>query len=1160
MTDARSPSFDEALWFPAHMSTGDSPGRPGSDVGDGTGGGSGDDGIGLPIARRGRGGPRPPKKPGIRAASWVWLTLFGAAAAGIVVVAARKEIAAEIGQAWLKGQGVEAKLKFDTLSLGHTSGHLLIGSAGHPELSIDRFDAEYVIHLWGGGQPLTRIRTLHIVHPVGQVSLKGGKLNFGSLDRLVQNALSAKPSDSAPPDSIVVDDADVRLLTDYGTLNVRGGVSLDAGRLKTANLTVPAARLSGPMGGADLTGASVTARRLTTAQGEQIALQAHAAANSATLGDRSPVEDAGPPSRLENLELSLDARLPYRNAKAFLDAFSGASQATLGVRAAAFHGEGADAGDIEANLTLDGQVKLGADAQTFDGTARLTGRAATARSSDAKVTGLRLEASEMSAHAGMVSGSGLSLSVKGPAAGDAATLRQGGVALDNAHLNLASLDAGVDDQGANVAFRGTATAGRFAASDLTLSDAGMTLDGAFHSESDSGDWTFGLNSDQASGQGAYKGLAAIARAQAEGAAAQVVKQPPGTPARPVIPDGVVMLDRAFERFQLRATGLKVAMTGQGVEASPAPQIDIRLKGAVADLDGGGTATLTPAAGKPVLSGGHDGAFNITVDGPDLPHVALDVSRFGLAPSGSLSGAFALNSTFTVAPVSQSEISGSGSFITTPAGEIRVALSEPATIKVHAAELGDHIENIKATVTQGGDSFLIAGPAGWRVAGAVHGLSLEAPNEQIGLNGGEGTFKAFSIPGSPVVGLDASLTAGTITDALPESQTRFYALGISGTLTQDARALKGRFIATTPKALSGGKAAPIAAIDLDNDVATSAGALSFRTLDLTFDPHGLQPVFLSPTVAAIFSKDVSGKASFDGAFTWTKSDAASHGRLKIDGLNFTGAAGVSQGLKGEIDFTSLAPLISEPHQMLGIDTIQLGIPLRDLHLDVQFLGDHLAVEAADVTTPGGKVELQPMTVPFDGVSPISGTMTFDGLDFGKIIAATSLGDSMTYQGTVSGKLPFVVDGGHVSFAQGFMASDASGMISIKSLTGVNASGTLSSPDTKAIAAAPPADFNPFQDLAFQALEYLAYDQIDARINSVKGGILDINFHIKGHFAPPKRQKATISLMDYANGSWMKKPIKLPSNTPVELFLDVPVNLDEILNDLTAFNVRTAQKPQ
>ena len=65
-------------------------------------------------------------------------------------------------------------------------------------------------------------------------------------------------------------------------------------------------------------------------------------------------------------------------------------------------------------------------------------------------------------------------------------------------------------------------------------------------------------------------------------------------------------------------------------------------------------------------------------------------------------------------------------------------------------------------------------------------------------------------------------------------------------------------------------------------------------------------------------------------------------------------------------------------------------------------------------------------------------------------------------------------------------------------------------------------------------------------------LDVNFHIKGYFDPPQKQKATISLFDYLNGSWMTKPIKLPSNTPIELYLDVPVNLDSILNDLSALN--------
>jgi hypothetical protein len=155
----------------------------------------------------------------------------------------------------------------------------------------------------------------------------------------------------------------------------------------------------------------------------------------------------------------------------------------------------------------------------------------------------------------------------------------------------------------------------------------------------------------------------------------------------------------------------------------------------------------------------------------------------------------------------------------------------------------------------------------------------------------------------------------------------------------------------------------------------------------------------------------------------------------------------------------------------------------------------------------------------------------------------------------------------------MTSDAPGQISIyrTAVTGMNtatgsvttdappATAAIASQNAEAAAAADP-NFNPFQDLAFQAMEHVTYDQIDARLNSIDGGLLNINFHIKGYYDPPQKQKAKISLFDYISGKWMQKPIKLPSKTPVELYLEVPVNLDEVLTDLAAFYSNTAQKPK
>jgi hypothetical protein len=290
---------------------------------------------------------------------------------------------------------------------------------------------------------------------------------------------------------------------------------------------------------------------------------------------------------------------------------------------------------------------------------------------------------------------------------------------------------------------------------------------------------------------------------------------------------------------------------------------------------------------------------------------------------------------------------------------------------------------------------------------------------------------------------------------------------------------------------------------------------------------------------------------------------SGGTLTLDGLNFTAGPANARTLSGKIVFTSLSPLLSDPHQQLSIANIDSGLPLTDLSLGLQFMGDHIALEEAQVMTPGGVVRLEPMDLPMDAKTAISGVVSFDGLDFGKIIAATSLADSMSFDGTLTGKLPFAIKDGHIRVANGYMTSDRPGRISVKrsAVTGVDATGNVTSEhvdkataavaeaNARAAAAADP-NFNPFQDLAYQAMEHIAYDQIDAKVNS-QDGVLDNSFHIKGRFDPPQKQKATISLFDYLRGTWMQKPITLPSGTPVELYLEVPVNLDELLGDLAQF---------
>lgn len=1166
-----SAAEDEALWFPVHMSGGDSFSRP-----TGIDGAGDDDDIGLPGRKAaGPGGKPPGKKGGLGLPGWIWFTLCGAAALSIVVVVARKEIAESIAESWLKGQGVSADIKLDSFSLKHVSGAVLIRDGNRPNMSVGRFDVDYGLNFFaGGGLPLARVERIHLSKPVLAFSIKDGKFNFGALDKIVQDALSAPPSNAAPPRDIIIEDATLTVDSDYGKLTGRGGISLHDGQLAMLDLRLPTTHLKGKLGVGDLHEGRVTARSVNTGKnGDQLHVQAHLTGDNWTVkAGGNLVETIGAEEERfygQNIVFDLDAYLPYRHSKSMYEAFSGPVAAVFDLRADEVRNQGLHAGGFETHLQLDGQLKTNEKGSAYSGGADVTANADSFNAGDMQIDTVRIEGRDLQLNTGFSSETGLAFNLTGPVKGDVGLLQQGDLPLKTAHLDLGELAMVSDAEGARATFSGDMTLGHLATGDMSLDQTTASLEGGAQAGGDAGPWNVTLKSNIATNNASYKGLNAMARGRAQ-ARVEAAKLPPkpGVPLDPG-PDAIIALDRALDRFSLRVKGLNVAISGDSPDATP--QVAVRMQGAEAGLNGGGKVTLAPHASKPVYSNTNGGAFGLALSGPDLPQIALAVDNLGPASGNVAAGSYTLAAQLNFDPVSGIKFDGHGRFTLLNGGGINATLDKEAHFSAQSAELGDHVENLSATLRQTGKTFLVFTPNAWRASGAFSDLALTAPNEIVALKGGQGAFEAYSLGDG--VGFKAGLETSTLTDGMPAGETRFNPLLVSGTIGQDRKALTGRFFAATPSTKGAdGKPLPIMAINLDHDIASGVGSLSFKTLDLTFNKTGLQPVYLSPLVAAIFSKDVNGPVGFDGAFNWTKDRAWSGGVLKLDGLNFVGATGASQGLKGEIAFTSLAPLQSEPGQKISIANMNLGVPLTDLNLSLQFLGDHVALESAQVQSPGGPVVLEPTHVYFDGKTPISGVVTFNGLDFGKIIAVTDLGKSLTFQGNLSGRLPFTLDQGHITIDQGTMDSDAPGKISVlrTAVSGVQATGSVTSdapPVTAAVAqknaeaaaAADPA-FNPFQDLAFQAMEHVTFDKIDARLNSKEGGILNTNFHIKGYYDPPQKQKAKISLFDYISGKWMQKPIKLPSDTPVELYLEIPVNLDEILNDLTAFNVRTAQKPQ
>ncbi len=1158
---------DEALWFPVHSSVNDNYSRPVQPDGSARPAPETaitDDSIGLPSPRQPRKGGKGPKSRGPAGFryGWLWIGLAGVAVVAAGATLARKGIAEQVAQNWLAGQGVHARVKLDHLSLGDAAGTVIVGDPQKPEFSIGHFEANYHLNLFaGGGQPLARVTRLKLVDPLVAFSYRKGKLRFGSLDKLVQSALTAPPSNSPPPEDIVIEGAQLVIDSDYGTVRGKGALSLHAGQLIQMVMDVPATRFNGPMGSGDLDAAHISAKSVNDGHnGDQLHIQVHLDGDHWVLRDSADAVEqvAAGHERLNvsGARVDIDGLVPYRHTKSTLDAFSGRASATLSMAADRLALPGTVVDAAQAALRFDGELKSANTGSAITGVAQVTASAAGVQSG--AMTGKAVQiAGDTLQLEGHFEGQGNRVLLNGGLNGDLAAFSQPGLTARDAHVRLSSLSLTSDASGLNAGFRGDLTAAGFAAGDLALDQLRLILEGT--AQANQGDWTVVVKGDLASDQGHYSGMHAVAQGR---------KPAPSGKDAPV--DGVVALDRAFDRFSLRARGIGLTVSGDASGAPARLNVTARTP-LVANLTGGGTLTITPKSGT-LYSNQTPAALDVNLSGGGLPVVALGVSQFKAGANGGFAGAFNLTADISADPVTGAHISGHGAFRSTPDGVFSVTADGPVAFTAKSAELGDHVETITGSLTQTGPNLLMLSPAGWRIGGNFHALSFTAPTEQAKFSGGEGAFSAYSIAHSDALGFKATLTTSTLGDALPADQTRFKPLTLTGAMEQDAKALNGHFFAAAP--LAGKSSVRIAAIDLNNVTAPipdkmGRGSLAVHTLDLTFAPGGLQPGDLSPMAETLFGRNTAGKASFDGAFHWAGTQATSGGTLKIAGLDYTGATGVTHNLHGQIDFTSLAPLESAPGQKVQIENMMLGLPLSNLDVSLHFGGERLSVERASVDTPGGPVTLEPLDIAFDGKTPIASAVNFNGLDFGKVVAATDLAKSLTFEGTVTGHLPFSIENGHVRLSQGEMSSDAPGRISVfrQAVTGVQASGSMSSDapagaDSKAnaqVAAKDATDpaFNPFQDLAFQAMEHVSFDKIDAKLNS-QGPILDVNFHIKGRFDPPQKQKATVSLFDYISGKWMQKPIKLPSGTPIELFLEVPFNSDDLTSNIAALNALVGSK--
>ena len=1013
--------------------------------------------------------------------------------AGLLILLAalylnKRAVTREVLVNWLESQGVDADVTVERVTLDGIIARVRLGDPGDPDVVVDRVEVDYAINLpWSsGGAGLTPDR-IRLVRPVIKARWHDGKLSFGSLDPLIADVMSRPPSDAIPGPRILIEGGQVRLTTDQGPVALRADARVDDGRLLQLTATLPS-QAFGPDGQlAQGLGGTLT---LTTT-GDRVALQLTAAADRADLQGWSG----------RKLRLSATGDLPYPDGKARqID-----GEATLQARLTGdrLSGGGIVANAAVATLGFVGQVTGWTDAVKLAGQSDLDLTAGRIEGEDLDLRTVRLGLSDARTAVDH-DDRGLGWRLDGAANLRAARARAAGV--DGTALVVTGSRFAVGGRGAAVEAAGPVrlTARRLVWSDLDLKDVvgALDLDLIFDA---------GLRLEAAGSLRAAHGAWPLF----------------GTARADDLPD-LAAMKRALGDFSLNAPRLSLSAGEPGVRL--VMDRPVRVTPA-----SGGVLTLTPAA-EPVFAapsgqrGG--GALNLTATrGPGLPEATFAVPAWRLTPGGfaaDLDGRAALD--FDLARGLTLQTRG---VLATNRGRLTYSSTDCVATTVARLELGDNdVTGVTGDLCPDGRPLVTVAGGRWQAGGAVRGLSAEAPFLAMRFGEVGGTLTATGGPAG--IGLDARIDAARVADTT--SPVRFYPVDAAGA----ARLVDQNWRGTFDLDRRGHR---LGRLVLTHDGRSGTGGIDITTPELVFAEGGLQPAELTP-LAALLGPPVTGTARFEGRVDWTADRAGtSSGLLTVPGLDFTSPFGPVTGLKGDIAFTSLTPLITAPGQVLTASRLESFAPLTDLDLNFGLDAAAITVAGGELAVAGGTIRLEPFSLPLDRSLPFSGVIVLDQLQLGEIIAGAGFGDRVQMDAVVSGRVPFVSDPARgVKVTGGSLYAARPGRLSIQRTA-------LSDLEAGGGGAVPPSTV---EDLAYQAMENLAFDILTAEVNSMDEGRLSVLFHIKGRHDPPQKQEIRLTLSQLIRRDFLKETLPLPSGTAIDLTLDTTLNVNQLVSDLLDLN--------
>ena len=1034
-------------------------------------------------ARRRAGGPRR-----------LWLGL-GAAVCILVVLASllylnRRAATRQVLVGWLERQGIPADVEIERVELDGLVASIRIGDPRNPDAVIERVEVDYAIGApWsktGLGLTPSRIR---LVRPVLRASFRDGKFSVGSLDPLVERFTGQPPRPDSRGPLVLIEQGRVRLDTEYGPVAVLGDARIDDGKVIRLSARAPAADLKNGTYEARAFAATLS----VTTTGDRMAVSGAATADQATL----------PGFAGAGMRMTLTGDLPYPDLKQRRG--DGRARVNIGLIAARLTAGELAARDAVADLRFDGQTAGWLETFRVEGAASADLRAASLGGPDLAASAAAVRWSDARAVLAR-NDQGFGWRIDGPARISAA--RASGAGLEGAGVTLSSSRLTVGGRNAAWEASGPLALGaqRLAWDDLSLTDARGAANLELVVDA-------GLRLNLAGGLRAARG------------AWPLFGPPAGDDG-----EDLAEMKRALGAFALDIPAFSLTSGDGGTRVTLDQAATLRPAN-------GGVLTLRPAAG-PIFAAARGqpggGALALTATrGRGLPEAAFAIPAWRLTPDGftaDLDGRAALD--FDLARGLALETRGR---LTSSRGEIRYVATECAPVTVERLELGENdVIDVSGRACPIDRPLVSIAGGRWRADGALADVDASAPFLALHIRDADGRFAATGGPAG--VGLDTRIEQATIEDAT--TPLRFNALTASGTARLADEDWTGAF-----DLARGG--ATLGRLDLAHDGQSGAGGLTIDAPSIVFVEGGLQPADLSPLAGDFVGSPATGSVAFQGRVDWVaEAEGSSSGRLTVPGLDFVSPAGPVKGLKGAVDFTSLAPLMTAPGQRLTADRLETVTPLTDIALTFGLDKAAVTVEGGELAVAGGVFRVEPFALPLDRSQPFSGVIVLENVQLGEVIAGSGFADSVKLDAVVSGRLPFTSDPvSGIRITAGTLSAIQPGRLSIQreALSGLEAGGGGE--------AVPP---NTVQDLAYQAMENLSFDILSAEVNSLDEGRIGVLFRIRGRHDPPEHQELRIPIDEFISREFLNRELPLPSGTGIDLTLDTTLNVNQLIGDLLELN--------